>query len=756
MRAIFILAIALLLISQGCIEETSYPGIEKERVENLEKSDLDKDGSPDYLVYDFDSIEREESGKTIKRQITVAVKTRASYLEREEGLSDLDLITANNQLMDFADSNALDISDCERVIGIENVRCIDTTTCKRLCEGTSIECREKTDNFGEVIGGSIMLFQKNAGNFGDDVASARRDILDLKEGSMEKRNLYLNNLRDSLFGLASMNVNPIVANERIQLCNPTDFDMEDFSKASDVFGSYSVENESYTYIVTITVDDEGGRSYLGDSLETISLNEVIPQGILSGSSELSSPHQIVTSDGGGITIGWAPQESSKEAYMMMYSFSSTMPPESVISKYSVPELTVKSANLVYLEPLNELFLSLANLTDNYYLGFGFSLSIIFIIAMMIYTLATLLVAIIRAKMAGQDASAGIRKALGRTSISWKTDLTIAVVLVTIAVFSAIFQAVEPEIPSSMLNMEALEFMISEWWGVIGMICGFFGLLMLYIGLENLVKVMILERTYGVEIQKEKELFETKKKTLLQRLEELKSLIDEASEAGFDVGREYDEYSSVTADKISETAEEMNPRTKKLVSDDLIKIEKTIQKLKQKQVMAEEKWPAWESQISEILSQEGEVFKTSLGGIPASLRPWVMNKYAREQKAAGILFDGRVLKKKEIDPEKLLESFINKGLYAGIIAIRGDEILMAKMSQGSPTVPKVLALKLREYLAGMAKHLGMGEIKSFATLGGKTVVVLMKNEKFDSILFVQKSRFKEAVENWKEQSGMIIR
>lgn len=752
MRAIIFFALGLLLLSYGCIDTTTYQGIDKERTEMVKSEDIDGDGSPDALVYDFKAVER--GSKTISRQMSVAIKTRAEYTEMND-VSDLDLINADNELMEYIDRNEIRISECARKLGIESIRCIDPPTCMRLCEGTSLKCRNVADRYGEALGGSIMAFQGSSSDFESDIISARNDVLGLRDGNGNKKNLFLNSLRDSVFRMASINANPVIANSGISLCNPRDFDVGSMHTAAKTLGNYTVSNESYSYIITITVESSNTEGNLGSSLETIELEEQIPAGALGGTDELSSPHRITTLNDGGMRIQWAPEQPSDEGYMMMYSFSSTMPPEEMAGELRSPELTVKSINLSALAPIDTLFLAVHDITGNYYLSLGFSLSIILVVLMVIYSIAILAVSILRAKAAGQKTTTGIRRALGRTNVSWRLDIIIGIVLMMVAVFAAGFQAVEPAEPTSILDMDALSFMLSEWWGSLGMICGFFGLLMTYMAVENLSKIMILERTYGVAIKEEKELFEMRRNSLIKRMGQLKELLDEVSELGFDLGPEYDVLASVKADKIKESTKEMNQQSKKLVDEDLSKIERAIEKVKQKQKMAEENWPEWEKKIKQMLAEEGEVLESSLGSIPSSLRPWVMAKYAKEHKAGGITFDGTAIRKKEVKPEKLLDSFLEKGLYSGIIVIKNDRVIMARMAQGSATVPQVLALKLRTYLAGLSKHLELGNVKSFASIGSKTVVVLMKNEKFESMLFVQKSKFKEAIETWKEQGDMVV-
>ena len=53
-----------------------------------------------------------------------------------------------------------------------------------------------------------------------------------------------------------------------------------------------------------------------------------------------------------------------------------------------------------------------------------------------------------------------------------------------------------------------------------------------------------------------------------------------------------------------------------------------------------------------------------------------------------------------------------------------------------------------FLRSLARNIGQHQPQSFAALGDKVVVVMMRSRVHDSILFIGKDRFKDAVEQWK--------
>jgi len=432
-----------------------------------------------------------------------------------------------------------------------------------------------------------------------------------------------------------------------------------------------------------------------------------------------------------------------------------MPPGDVINQYYSPKLTVKGINLMALEPINAIFMELLSATNNYYLSLGFVMSLTLILLFIVFTLLTLFVAMLRAKASGERAMLGVRKALGRTEIRWKTDLIAAVVLLVIGFVVSMYFAPAAPATESIVDMKVFEFMVVNWEGLAGVAAIFIGMLLLYTAIENLGKIMLLERAYGVAIKEEKVLFDTRVKLLKQRLEELATLVKEASSQEFEVGDEYDVVTSVKSDKIETVAKTMNARSKKIIDDDLADVERALEKLKEKMRLAEENWSKWEEMIDKMLVEHGEAYDTSLSSVPSSLRGWVMTKYAKAHKTQGISFEGNVLKRKKVSPEKLFSSMMAKGLYSGVVVLKNDEVVLAKMASGSATVSKVLAIKLKRYLLSFGKNMGHGEPTSFAAVGSKNVIVFMKDKDIESLLFVQKAKFKEAVESWKANVRIIV-
>jgi hypothetical protein len=98
--------------------------------------------------------------------------------------------------------------------------------------------------------------------------------------------------------------------------------------------------------------------------------------------------------------------------------------------------------------------------------------------------------------------------------------------------------------------------------------------------------------------------------------------------------------------------------------------------------------------------------------------------------------------------------LTKGLLTGAVIIKNDKVETSEFAEGSGTVATALTLKLRTYLRSLAKKLGQHNAQSYVAIGTKTVVVYLKGRTLESMIFVKKEKFNDAVELWKNKMKLI--
>lgn len=749
-RAVLLLACMLLMLSFGCIEEIEQEA-KKEQVQGVTSFDVDNDGQDDYEIYDFVASSNQDTGKTTKRQISVIIETSGSY-SSYTNLTNDNLVTIDNYLREAINDKKQSDSACSQNLGVETLPCIDVYACSQLCSAQNTRCRKLVEKYDKVIGGSVVEFVEKRDKIENDMYSVRNQVPDLKDASVQEKDRYLEDIRTTVANIARINSNPVYTRSEILLCSKEDFGAERLRQAAEAVGDYKLSEERYTYIVTVSVKDLGEPGF-GKELENIVLEDEIRSGVLDSVDDISSHQELTVSGTSSVVLKWSEKRATDEGYLFVYEFSSELPPSEVINWYKTPTLKVKNVDASAVEPVNLLFLTLFSNTDNYYISLGIVIGVVLIVVNLVYTLVIILIGILRAKISGQTLITGIKKSLGRTDIRWKLDGLIAVILLIVGVYGA-NSTIQPNGIKSLLDMGAIDFMLTQWWGVTAVAGMAFGIHLCYTASENFIKILMLEKAHGTAIREEKEQFKEKVKRLKQRAEELKTIVDKVAAEDFDVGKEYDILSRLTAEKITKLGEKETMRTRRQVDEKLNEVENAIEGLTEKQRIADQNWAKWNEMMNSILEEKKEIYLTSLVTIPASLRQWALRKYVKENAGKGIVLEKDIVKQTVIAPENMVNSLISMKLIDGVVVLKRNKIFLSKMSEGSGTVPGILTVKLRQYVAAFSKNLGQHDPVSFAAIGSNNVLVLMKGKKIESLLFVRRDKFKEAIETWKAKSVMF--
>ncbi|MFH1785369.1 MAG: hypothetical protein ABH842_02990 [Candidatus Micrarchaeota archaeon] len=749
MRRLMVLVL-LFFLGFGCLEEHNFPSDKAEQLISLHAVDLDSDGNVDYSVYDYSPFSI--NGMVVERQVTVSVRTSASYVSYNPALTDVSLLQADQSLEEFTKSRSQADLECGNNLGVSNVVCSNTPTCKELCSAASLKCKKIAAYYEEPLADSILSYIKDNNDLRTLIMSTRKNVLTLRVASDEDRNEFLQDTREIVARIADINANPVYTNENFDLCSYSDFGVLYVLEAAKQIGDYETQNEEYTYRVIISIKPtENNEDDL--TLGGVGIVDNIPTSVILNQENISSRQSIVTNvEGNNVVIHWDSSKSSQEGYVVLYSFISTAPPETALASLKVPEVKTKKISLIILAPTNAALLSLAGLLGNYYVSYGlatgFTLSALFFL----YTITVLILTTLNEKAGGATFLTGFRKAFGRTDIRWKTDVVIAFILLAAGYYIAAVMTTPPQTIYGIL--ESIDFLLRNDMGMISITLIFMGVVMTYMAIENFIKIIILERAYGMVIRQEKDLYLAKTATLKDKIKELGKLIDDDIKEDFDVSKEYDVYSSVKVERVDELAKDSNARNRALIEEQLVHVENAIGSLKERKKIADDNWVKWKENIAKLLDEHGEVYAASLVTVPASLRPWALSKYVKESAAEGVFFERDALKKRHLTPGQLAEEMVEKGLLNGAVVLKQGKVIVSEFAKQNATVQTALTIKLMTYLGSLAKNLGQHEQQSFVSIGEKEVIVMMKYNNNDAILFMSKDKFKDAVEHWKAKTKII--
>lgn len=750
MRRSIVLLLAIFLLGFGCLGESPYQGGKAEQVSASAATDLDGDSSPDYLVYDFAPVSYKDAGMTVQRQVTVTVETAGGYTSVNPNLTDVDLLIADQSLDEFSKSRIQADTACSQAIGLSNVVCSDVTTCSRLCSSASQKCRKIASVNEEVLAGSMISYVKANNEIRSLILDSRRMVLNLRDASPEVRDAFYQKTRDIVARIAEINANPMYTNDELLLCQHSDFGIVPYLvEATQKVGTYANQNTSYRYHVVLAVSPSVKTNSQDVGMETagVGLTDTILRSAVMDTDTISSIQTFSATEAGSVVyVNWSSSKANKEGYLLYYEFHSLEAPETVIPTLKSPEMRVKRINLTPLAPTNMILFAVYGMTRNYYVSYGAALGITFGVLLFFYNVLVLAFTMLSEKAAGASFTTGFRKAFGRTDVRWKTDLLVAIVMLGAGFYISSTIAVQPVAAPTLL--ESVDFLLKNDMGVISIGLTLIGFLMFYFAVENFAKITILEKAYGVVIRQEKDMFLAKAASLKDRMAELEALIEEYSKEDFDVSKEYDVLTAAKTEKIDVLTKNMTARSKALIDDYLMRVETGISSLKGRKKLADENWPRWKETITKMLDEQGEVYVSSLVTVPASMRSWALGKYGKEAGTEALSFERDAIKKRKVSPDELVRDMIGKGLLKGAIVLKQDKVVLSEFAEGGNTVMTALSLKLYSYMKSLAKNLGQHQPTSFAAVGDKTVIVMMRNRMLDSMLVISKDKFKDAVEHWK--------
>ncbi|NYZ73510.1 hypothetical protein H0O00_00030 [Candidatus Micrarchaeota archaeon] len=750
-RTTLVLQIFLLvfLLGFGCLAETDFPSSKSEVLTNTQSVDLDGDGIQDYIIYDFAPVSAGGDGINVQRHISVSVLTNATYTSLNQDLTDVDLLVADQSLSEFSISRMQDETVCSGMIGISGMYCDDVIGCSRKCSAASVRCRKSTEIYEEQLGSSMIDYGNDNNLIVSHIRNARRMVMELRNANDEDRNAYLFKTREMVWTVADINANPIYSYPAFTFCDHSDFGIPFVLEAAGKIGNYTTSPASYHYTVLLSVkpSDGSGAGRLDAEISGVGLADSLPKSVVEKPEEISSRQKLTTGiNGSYAVVSWDSTKASDQGYAVMYAFTSSEPPEALLQGLNPPDLKVRKVNLALLAPTNFFILSINDIVKNYYLAYGAGIGITLAIIFFIYNLAVLIYHAVNERMAGASLTVAFRKAFGRTVVSWKTDLLISIAALALGFHVATTMAEQPAAIPSLV--ESINVIIKSEMGMVGIALTIIGVMLAYFTIENIAKIIILERVYGMVIRKEKDQFLSMATELKDKIKELETLIDEYTRDDFDVSKEYDILNSLKAEKTDWVSKEVTVRNKATIEEHLSRADSAVSSLRERKKIADENWPKWKESISKMLVEQDEVYTSSLITVPASLRAWALGRYVKESGVEGISFERDSLRKKKVSPQQLVREMIDKELLKGAVVLKQDKIAVAEFAEGSGTVMSALTLKLNSHLQSMAKNLGQHPPQSFVSIGDKSVIVLMKNRTVDSVLFLNKDKFKDAVEQWK--------
>lgn len=753
MKAKIILALFLAFVIFGCIAEQKNYDIKKEKLLNKNEYDIDGDGVWDYAIYDFQKMKINE--KTSIHRFVVVTNVQTGTYKKFNNLTDLYVQGVDSELTTFTIEKKQDSENCIKKIGLSAGKCITASTCTNLCALNSERCKAIAAVYPELVGNSIISYQKISDEIDEAALNAKTLLPELvRDEKNEKKELYLDYLFDIKNNIAEINSNPLVAASEVKMCEQGNYGIERIAAAAKKIGDYEANTLRYKYAVFVEIDADGEA--FSDQPVSIALEDSIPFAV--EPDLISSPQAVIKSvENGKTSVKWSYSSFTTKNYLLAYSFQTEKTPEEYIGSLENPKTKISYANLMVVGWINSLFLFVSQMVQARYFAAGVAIGIALSVLMFLYTLVSLAFAGAKGVASGKKATEAIFSKIAKTPIRWKFSIPAAIIMLIIAFVLNNYLSPEPLLLKNITDIATFDFENTNAMLVhlSGMIVAIGAIVMLYDGLENLVKVSLLDKYYSSARRARREDYLGQVAQLKEEIAELKALIEKASAHGLDVGRAQDAVLSISSQRIALLERKMTPENAILVAESLDKIEAAIEDLKEKIKVVETEWTKWKDEIEKQLMEKSEITSKNLTFIKPELRSWALARYASEKPEDEVIFEKDVLKRKKVTAPMLLRELTNKKMLKGGIIIKEENIIASYIEGGkSTTIASVLLLRLRAYIYSLMKAMGQGNAESFVSVGEKTILLIAKVNGYDCALFIPRDKVKEAYEMLKERMKMI--
>ena len=737
----------LLLVFSGCISQELVDLSRAEQVETFDSYDTDGDGVADVFVYRFRVIPIPSAGLQMER-------TMLAYREVEVGytggvaLEDIEVVNLYQQFDSFRNGIENQIGACSSNLGLLGVTCVDAVTCNKICAASSSTCKNRVDAYDPVVGESILRYAQRSLALSDAMVATGNTIIVLLDSDSTDRSFLAHEAEGMLNHIYALDANPLFRYDALGLCPPLEADGRALQAALRGLGNVQLQTRSYHYTMFIhLVPLEDDQTFSQSQLE---LMDRLPGSIADAPALISPLAHSAFQNGSFATISFQSiQKPTNQKNLVMYSFSSPVPPEEVASQLQAPTFRIQILNLEALAISADFFEFFRMLTGNPYVAFGWAVAIPFIVVLFLYSLITLLYYILRALLAKQKAGNGIQKAFTNISVRWKTDAIVGIALLALGFGIALFFA--PAILEAVNIFGMSERAFSDPTIFVGFVGVFFGTILVYLALENRVKIALLEDVYGKQIRGARDVYFANVNQLKEKVQQLRTMVKQMGKENIDVSPEYDVIASLTAERLKPLQEKFNEDTQRDVHVYLRKVDDALERLHEKKRVADEHWEQWKLMIAKLLENQEEVNASQLLTIPAALRIWVLAKFVEDDGVTGVVFEGDAIKRKKLSPENMVQSLFTGGLVRALVVVKNNKVILSKTSAGSSSVNAALGLKLLGYIQTTLKNLGYSEYSSFAGIGDVHVLLIRKEQGLDAIMLVPRDKFKEALAAWKERS-----
>ncbi|MFA5412431.1 MAG: hypothetical protein WC350_03760 [Candidatus Micrarchaeia archaeon] len=759
MRLHVFLAIFAALLLYGCVEERTLSISGYETVEGVSGMDLTGDGVNDVLSYQFRSIAIDQPlGISMAKYVSVAPY---SYSFSEPAyLSPPDLAGAKAKIAEFDAARKAGENSCLARLGLSFAACIDYSSCMQNCG--SDYCENAKGVAGDAFGFELLVFKDKSQEM-DRLVSELTSTQSLP--SQDDRKEFIRKtvrLMAVSSDLSSMN---LFSSNTYNTCGPVPLRLDLLDDAAQMVGTTEIAPDRYRYrvseIVTGGTEEEHITLFVQDtppvamSIDELSVD--IPQGVIYQKFPLR--------------LGWENVRADSPRKALTYDFTSPdAPQDTLLSRWSNPQIDERNVkfftifSMLASNPVSSLLTGISKsiFTLAYSLGLGYftalgaAASFFLYVALLAILAITGLYHALRAYMDRKDVREYLTDKMGPPITDWRSYVGVGAALIIICFLLNAFYIRPAEVGQFDLVTIQLR-AISDVPGAISSILFILGAYTIYLVAEDRLKGLVLGEGYfqAKGATKEENVASLSKLKVLS--DNLKTRIDTLSHTGMDVKDEYSVLIAVPADRLEQFVEIGKQNTaKSLIDFHMGRLEEMDKRIEQKVTIMEENWPVWNSEIEKAVDQSGEVPVETLVSIPMQWREWAVSKFISEHRGRHLILEENRIKRRTVSVENMVNTALadlkREGLVEASIVIHDNKVVSNSFSRGNATVGAVLYLKLSGFAKAIARKFGEEDVKRFVIMGRRAAAVSLPSGKSNPLLFTERGKLKQLIEEWKTKTG----
>jgi hypothetical protein len=548
-------------------------------------------------------------------------------------------------------------------------------------------------------------------------------------------------------------------------CSSIPLRLDLLEQAAQMVGTTEIAPDRYRYrvseIVTGGTDQEHITLFIQDtppvamSIDELSVD--IPQGVIYQKFPLR--------------LGWENVGADSPRKVLTYDFTSPdSPQDTILSRWSNPQVDERNVkffaifSMLASNPIASLLTGISKFvfTLAYSLGLGYftalgaAVSFFLYVALLAILLITGLYHALRAYMDRKDIRDYLIDKMGPPITDWRSYVGVGVALIIICFLMNAFYIRPAEVGQFDLATIQLR-AISDIPGAISSILFILGAYTIYIVAEDRLKGIVLGEGYfqAKGATKEENVASLSKLKVLS--DNLKTRIETLSRTGMDVKEEYSVLIAVPADRLEQFVEIGKQNTaKSLIDFHMGRLEEMDKRIEQKVTIMEENWPVWNSEIEKAVDQSGEVPVETLVSIPMQWREWAVSKFISEHRGRHLILEENRIKRRTVSVENMVNTALadlkREGLVEASIVIHDNKVVSNSFSKGNATVGAVLYLKLSGFTKAIARKFGEEDVKRFVVMGRRAAAVSLPSGKSSPLLFTERGKLKQLIEQWKAKTG----